>query len=128
MVEIVRNNNVQRVRFYAAGENGRKKAFIAVPRDMIDDLENVDKAVDTRWDRAVAFGLAAEVANSLIDKGVELLGLKKVRVRGNDFETDDGDVVISNDLVVMEWDGSEAKKLMAELKKKAKAPKAKPRG
>lgn len=129
MVEIVRNSNVQRVRFYAAGEDGRKKAFISVPRNMIEDVEGVDKAVNASWNRAVAFGAAAEVANKLIEAGAELLGLKKVRVRGNDFETDDGNVIPSNDLVVLEWEGTEAAKLMKELDGKPAAPKkGKPRG
>ena len=131
MVEIVRNTNAQRVRFYPAGENGRKKAFIALPASMIDKREEVDSAVNVIWNRVVAFGAVAEVAQALLDKGVELIGLKKVRVRGNDFMTDDGDMIPGNDLVALEWEGSEAKKLMAELAKtettKAKSSK-KPRG
>jgi len=132
MVEIVRNTNASRVRWYAAGENGRKKAFIALPPEMIDKKEEVDKAVNASWNRAVAFGAVAETAKALLDKGVELLELARVRVRGNDFVTDDGDIMTGNDLVVLRWEGDEAKKLMAEFSKKekaaSKATSQKPRG
>jgi len=126
MVEIVRNTNAQRVRWYEAGENGRKKAFIAIPPDMIDKKDEIDKAVNAPWNRAVAFGAVAETAKALLDKGVELLGLARVRVRGNDFVTDDGDLIPGNDLVVLEWEGSEAKKLMAEMLKAEKGAKKAP--
>jgi len=99
----------QQYSFYPNGPE-RSRSFVVIPREMIDmtDMGHVK----AKWSRVVAFGDLAEAINKLMDDGVTLFKIGKGRIRKNDLELDDGEILKSKEIVAKTLDMKGFTKLM----------------
>jgi len=99
----------QQYTFYPNGPD-RKNSFVVVPRTMVDEKDM--GGIEANWSRMVAFGDLAEAINKLVEDGVSLFKPGKGRVRRNDLELDDGDILEGREIVVKTLDMKGFAKLM----------------
>jgi len=112
-MELVSMQTQKQFQFYAAGTGNTQTDFAVIPRHMVNGADEIE--TPRPWNRAVCFGSVARVANALVKKGVSKFKLARGRLRENSFVGDEGETIENFEIVVHEFEGAEAKKLLKKL-------------